>query len=105
MSEKLLPCPFCGGEASFWSKGAEIDHKDDCVFTRGHVLIPEEYEQWNTRATLDAKDVPSIEEIEKCLDDVNKLDTDDNSESAMAVHRLLTGKKNEFKEPLESNDV
>jgi Lar family restriction alleviation protein len=47
MKNKLLPCPFCGGEAYIWhavhqSYGLKVSCRNDCV------TIPSSFDTWYT---------------------------------------------------------
>ena len=59
MSEKLLPCPFCGGEAhvyknNLWHVACERAH-NGCVTMSAFVTEAEAIEAWNSRAERTCK--------------------------------------------------
>jgi Lar family restriction alleviation protein len=65
---KLLPCPFCGGEAILHHNGlTEKDHVtclDCCCRTKDSITKEEAIKQWNTRKPME-RIIERLKEKEK----------------------------------------
>ncbi len=48
-NDALRECPFCGCQPIPENKNFRFEHDIDCIFTKGHYLIPDEFKAWNTR--------------------------------------------------------
>ena len=76
MKDKLLPCPFCGGEAGMDAdkigKGKELYYvycKNDCITQYGYSYSKENaIEKWNTRKPIERIVEQLEEELKKNME-------------------------------------
>lgn len=79
---KLLPCPFCGGEAQMWGDASRTYIRcgnDQCIVYTGDPLpyndvthVQDAITAWNTRANLASRDA-EVEALRKQRDEARRL--------------------------------
>ena len=85
MSE-LKSCPFCGVFPNKQERNPVIPHKENCIFTTGHVLHVSEYKSWNTRRQ--SQQVKRAEvRLDKIISLLNDLQSDGPEELEYCSHQ------------------
>tara|TARA_R110002020_G_scaffold10785_4_gene40937 strand:+ start:3058 stop:3447 length:390 start_codon:yes stop_codon:yes gene_type:complete len=106
-SGKLLPCPFCGGEAGVTASdldGFEISCKGECVASCGYVVFDTDKDAikaWNTRTPVVNEKLTTdkhITSLEKTVASITKrLNNSDSS--------LLVKRNRELEQKLEDQSI
>lgn len=93
MTEKLLPCPFCGGQADYCETNAWWVRCNDCNAETEADMSPEAAaEIWNRRTPPPSTHVDVEEEIACVVQSVNEWD-DRTSPDDYPDHLLITSEE------------